>query len=235
MLLALALAHQTAIWAQGCSSGFCIPESFIGPGGNLDSGSPSYQFQSGQQAVGNTGAGQSGSANFSTQSGTPTTSDPRLSCVLNAATLNFGNFSTAAAVTATATFNVLNYTSYGYTVSILGATPSNGSHNLSGVNPTDTSHTGTEQFGINLVANTSPASFGANPVQVPDNTFSFGAAATNYDTSNNYRYVAGETIASSVKTSGETDYTISYIVNTATTTPGGKYTGNQVILCTGTY
>ncbi len=235
MLVLCVSIHQSIASAQGTSNSYRIDESFFGPGGNLDSSSTNYQFQSGQQSVGNTGVVEGNSTNYRVENGYTTTADPRLSCVLNTSTLNFGNFSTGSAITANATFSVLNYTAYGYIVSVIGNTPSNNGHNLSGINPTDTSHPGTEQFGINLVANTSPATFGSNPVQVPDSTFSFGSAATNYNTANNFRYVNGETIASAPSSSGETDYTISYIVNASTTTPGGKYSGNQVILCTGTY
>jgi len=94
---------------------------------------------------------------------------------------------------------------------------------------------GTEQFGMNLVANTSPTTFGANPVQTPDSSFSSGAAASNYDTANNFRYVAGETIAYASESSGLTDYTISYIINAANTTAGGTYSGAQTLVCVGTY
>jgi hypothetical protein len=94
---------------------------------------------------------------------------------------------------------------------------------------------GTEQYGINVVANTAPASFGADPAQDPDPTFSFGEAAANYDTANSYRYNSGETIARAIKNSGKTDYTISHIANISSTTPGGSYSGAHTLICTGTY
>lgn len=219
----------------GSSTNYRIDESYFGPGGVLDSGSTNYQFQSGQQSLGNTGVGEGSSNNFQTQAGATTTNDPRLSCVINTSSINFGGLSTSVATTATATFSVLNYTSYGYVVSIIGNPPSNGSHTLANMNSTAASSAGTEQFGINLVANTSPATFGADPVQIPDNTFSFGSAASNYNSANNFRYNSGDTIAQATKSSGQTNYTISYIVNAATTTPGGSYSGNQALVCTGTY
>lgn len=219
----------------GTSTNYRIDESYFGPGGVLDSGSTNYQFQSGQQSLGNTGVGESSSNNYQTQAGATTTNDPRLSCVINTSSINFGGLSTSVATTATATFSVLNYTSYGYVVSIIGNPPSNGSHTLANMSSTAASSAGTEQFGINLVANTSPATFGADPVQIPDNTFSFGSAASNYNTANNFRYNSGDTIAQATKSSGQTNYTISYIINAATTTPGGSYSGNQALVCTGTY
>jgi len=90
-------------------------------------------------------------------------------------------------------------------------------------------------LGMNLAANTSPTTFGAVPVQIPDSTFSFGVATSNYNTANQYMYVNGDTIASSPKSSGETDYTISYILNITNITPGGTYTMNQAIVATSTF
>lgn len=221
--------------AQGSSSNYRIDESFIGPGGNLDSASANYKTESGQQTVGGSGGGEASSSNYSTKTGAPTTPDPALTCKVNSSSINFGALSTAVAATGTATFSVLNYTSYGYIVQIIGTPPATGAHQLTAMSSTGPSSTGAEQFGINLVANTSPATFGANPVQVPDSSFSFGSVSSNYNSANNYRYVAGETIASAPKSSGETDYTISYIANVATTTPGGTYSGGQTIVCVGTY
>jgi hypothetical protein len=98
-----------------------------------------------------------------------------------------------------------------------------------------TSSPGTEQFGINVVANTTPISQGANPVQIPSSTFSFGLAAPGYDTPNNYKYNNGDTIAQSPKSTGETDYTISYLANISGVTPAGHYVMNQSLVATATF
>jgi hypothetical protein len=235
MSVMLGLAISDFVDAQGASSNFRIDESDIGPGSQLDSSSSNYQFESGQQSVGSIGVGENGSTNFQTQNGPITTADPRLQCLINTAAVNFGSLSTSVTATGTATFKVLNYTAYGYVVNIIGNPPSYSGHTLTNLAANAASTPGTEQFGINLVANTAPITFGADPVQVPSNTFSFGSAATNYNTTNSYRYVNGETIASATRSSGETDYTISYIVNVSTISPSGSYSGNQVILCTGTF
>lgn len=219
--------------AQSSSNNYQINESFIGPGGNLESNSTNYGTAPGQQGIGNIGVGESGSNNFRAQSGAQTTDDPSLSCTVDTASINFGSLSTSVA--ATATFSVLNYTAYGYVVQTVGDPPSTGSYTLAGMSSTGPSSPGTEQFGINLAANTAPTTFGANPVQVPDSTFSSGAAAGNYDTANNFRYVSGETIAYASESSGLTNYTISYIVNAANTTAGGTYSGSQTLVCVGTY
>lgn len=221
--------------AQGASTNFRIDESFVGPGGNLESNSTNYGLDPGQSSVGNSGGvGESSSTNFGVQSGSTTTSDPRLSCAVNSSSLNFGALSTAATVSTTATFSVLNYTAYGYNVSVLGSPPNNGSHTLAAMSSTGPRVIGTEQFGINLKDNATP-NVGAEPVQIPSSTFSFGGPTANYGTADNFRFVTGEAVATAPKSSGQTDYTVSYIINTANTTPGGQYSGNQTFLCTGTY
>lgn len=214
------------------STNYKIQEDFVGGGGLPQSSSTNYNAQdtTGANAVGNS----VGSA-YQAQSGATTTADPTLTFSVNTASVSLGSLSTSITRTGTATFNVLNYTSYGYVVQILGSPPNNGAHTLTNMSSPASSSINTEQFGINLVANTSPTTFGANPAQVPDNTFSFGAAASGYDATNTYKYVSGNTIASATKTSGQTNYTISYIANISNSTPGGSYSGNQVIVCTGTY
>jgi hypothetical protein len=103
------------------------------------------------------------------------------------------------------------------------------------------SSAGSEQFGMNLVANNScpqsgmPGSLGSDPVQVPSSSFSFGAAAANYNTACNFTYNNGDTVAQSTQSSGETDFTISYLFNISSITPGGTYTMNQSLVATSTF
>ena len=214
------------------SPNYSIPESYVGPGGSTDSSSPNYQ---GRDTIGDITTGQSGSANYTAEGGAVTPDEPRLSVSVGASVVNFGSFSTSATSTATSSFTVLNYTSHGYGVYIIGNPPSNGSHILAGMSSTGPPAVSVEQYGINLRANTAPVVFGSDPVQVPSGSFSYGAVAAGYNTVNNFRYIAGEKIAEATKSSGETDYTISFIVNTATDTPGGLYTGSQGLMVVGTY
>lgn len=214
------------------STSFQIQEDFLGSGGVIDSSSASYQsFDS----IGAVGVGDSAGTAYQTQSGYTTTNDPNLSFIVNTSSVSLGALTTGSTATGTATFSVLNYTSYGYIVQVIGNSPNNGVHNLTALSTPTASTAGTEQFGINLAANTSPTTFGAAPVQVPSSSFSYGVAATGYNTANQYKYVSGNTIATATKTSGRTDYTISYIANIATLTPGGSYSGSQTFIVVGTY
>ena len=211
------------------STNYRFDESSLGGGGLIQSNSANYQSSS---SIGDLGTGNTASSNYQVEAGSKTTNDPALSFIVTNTGTNFGSFSTSSAATATATFSIINYTAYGYVVHIVGDPPSNGAHTIAAMTSTGSSISGTEQFGINLVANTSPASFGANP---DHGQFGFGSATANYGTSNLYRYVSGEQIASAPKSSGQTNYTISYIVNVGSLTPGGQYATGQTIIVTGTY
>lgn len=220
---------KTALAETLQSTHYLIDESAIGIDDQGQSSSASYKTDT---ATGALSVGNSASGNFQIDNGTKTSPDPTLSFIINGTGVDFGSFSAASATTGTATFSISNYTSYGYVVQIVGKAPSNNDHTISAMSSTAASETGTEQFGINLVANTSPKSVGANP---DHGQFGFGSASTNYATPNQYRYVSGETIAQSTKSSGITTYTISYLVNVNSLTPGGQYTCNQTIVVTGTY
>ena len=211
------------------SNNYQFQETSLGGVGNSAAASNNYQSATSGGTVGNT---NSTSAGFQIMAGNTTTNDPTLAFSIVSDTAGFGSFSASTTSTSTATFQVADYTSYGYVVQIVGNAPSSGSHSLSTMSLTGPSQVGIEQFGINLVANTSPISVGANPNH---GQFGFGSATSNYGTTNNYRYVSGETIATGPKSSGVTLYTISYIVNVGGLTPGGYYTGAQTIICTGTY
>ena len=211
------------------SNNFRFDEGAIGTGGLLESNSSNFQATS---ATGDIAIGNSASANFQVDSGTKTSPDPTLTFAVSSGSVNFNSFSTTTTTTATATFSVINYTTYGYIVQLVGTVPSNGANLIDAMTTTDAPQIGIEQFGVNLVANTVPSSLGANP---NNGQFGFGVAAANYNTANQYRFVSGETIASAPKNSGQTIYTISYIINVGSLTPGGQYSGNQSLVVTGTY
>lgn len=230
IVLLTAFLVVTKTYAQTLqSANYHIDESAIGVGDISQGASANYQTAA---SVGDLSVGNSASTNYQVNAGSQTTPDPALSFSITDGNIDFGSFSATDATVTTATFSVLNYTSYGYAAIIYGDPPAYGSHEISAMSTTDSSHTGTEQFGINLVANTLPVSFGANP---DNGQFGFGTVAPDYSTANQYRYVSGETIAQAPKSSGLTNYTISYLVNVAGLTPGGTYTADQTIIVTGTY
>ncbi|MDX2776456.1 hypothetical protein PV379_03760 [Streptomyces caniscabiei] len=233
ILLGCMLCSVIPITAQSLSSpNYIIEEDFVGGGGTVDSSSPNYRSQ---DSIGAPAVGDSESANNKTQSGATTTDDPMLEFSVSTTNLSLGSLLPSLTRTGTSSFSVRNYTSSGYVVQVLGSPPTNGSHALAAMTSPAASATGTEQFGINLVANSSPVALGADPAQVPNGDFSYGIAASGYDTANAFKYASGDVIARANESSGRTDYTISYIANISNATPGGVYVGTQTLVCTGTY
>jgi hypothetical protein len=113
---------------------------------------------------------------------------------------------------------------------------SGASHTLTAKTTLGAPSIGTEEFGINLVANTAPTSFGSNPSPQPDGTFATGQAATGYDTTNNFQYSQGAVIAESNANGwGLTNYTISFIANISVLTPAGAYSAAQDLVAVATY
>lgn len=240
--------------AQSCSTDYQVNEAFFGNGGQLGvSGNGCSTSYCAKSSVGETGVGKTCGTAYCAQAGFNTDRTPYLQFTVGAAHWpSVGVLSSSATATDTATFSVKAYLASGYVVTTQSNPPQNGSYALQAMTSPAASSTGTEQFGINVVANSCPAnapasgsgscsgSLGANPSQVPDSTFSFGKAAHNsssdyYDQPNLYMYKPGDIIANSSSSSGETDYTISYIFNVSGLTPGGTYTLNQVLVATATY
>lgn len=221
---------STAVLAQvPQSTNYRFDESTVGAGGLVQSNSTNFQAS---QSTGDLGVGNAASENFQVEAGSQTTNEPTLKFAINNTDPNFGSFSANDSAVTSASFTISNYTSYGYVVQISGGTPKNGTYALPAMTETSSPEFGVEQFGINLVANTFPESIGANPDY---GEFGVGSPAPNYGESNKYRYVSGETIATAPKSSGATTYTISYLVNVDSLTPGGIYTSNQTLIVTGTY
>ncbi len=231
-LILILLVPSVVAASQSHSSNYQVNEVFFGNGGNLHACSSSYCAK---QSAGETTVGNTSSTTYQAQAGFNTNRTPYLQFIVNTTNLDLGVLSTGGATTANATFSVKSYLSSGYSVVTVSNPPKNSSYTLNALSTPTASNAGTEQFGMNLVANTSPSTFGANPVQVPSSSFSYGTAASGYNTPNLYKYVAGDTIASSSKSSGETDYTLSYIYNISNLTPGGYYTFNDVLVATATF
>lgn len=236
-MLALALLSSLgfvgiAVASQANSPGYQINEVFFGSGGSLQDCSASYcaKLSAGESAVGNTASG-----NYQAQAGFNTDRMPSLEFVVSNTNQDVGTLNSTTTTTANATFSVKSYLAGGYVVRQTSPGPTNGSFTMTGLATPTASGAGSEQFGINLVANTAPTTFGAVPSQVPDATFGFGYAKAGYNTPNLYKYVKDDTIAQSDVSSGTTAYTVSYIFNVSNLTAGGTYTLRHVLVATSTY
>lgn len=208
--------------AQYSGTNYKIEEAQVGAVGS-DNELSSTQYQ-GRATAGDTAVGIVNGSQYQAVGGFTTSDAPELEVIAGSLNLDLGDASTASALTGTSQFGVRSYLAEGYTVYINGIAPTQeSSYTMTAMASNGSSAVGTEQFGINLVANTAPASVGANPAQVPDSSFSFGSATANYGTANSYRYVNGEAIATSSSSSGVTNYTITYLVNISAITRAGTY------------
>jgi len=217
----------TVLAAVANSTNYGVSEVQFGSGGELRACSTTYCSK---QSAGELTVGNTKSTNYQAQGGFNTNREPLLEVTVSGGTVDLGLLSNLVASSGSTTFSVKTYLASGYNVYIDGTSLKNKSSGrvLTPMATAGVSVPGTEQFGINLRANTTP-SVGADPVQVPSTTFSFGSAATGYNTVNNYKYVAGDIIAQSASSSGQTDYTMSMIANVSTLTDGGVYGGRLIV------
>lgn len=232
--LLICLAIPTSVFAGGLSSSsnYEIGEAFFGSGGQLNACSSSYCAKT---SAGELTVGPTSSANYQAHAGFNTDRTPYIQVDVTNTNTYLGSLDPLNTKTTTATFSVEAYLSHGYIVENASGPPTNESYTMQTLTTPTASQIGQEQFGINLVANTAPTAFGADPQEVPDSTFAFGAAAPGYDTPNKYQYNQGDEIAYSDSDSSFTLYTISYVFNISNVTPGGFYTFYHVLVATGTY
>lgn len=154
-----------------------------------------------------------------------TNNEPFLDMIIDPGISNLGTLSTESTATKTTSVKIRSYLSGGYTLQITGEPPKFDGHILYTSTTPVQSNLGTEQFGINVVKNTTP-NVGENPLQVPAGQQAFGVVENNYNTVNMFMYQSEAVVARGITDTGRTDYTISMIVNISSSTPAGKYTGD---------
>ena len=213
----VAMAPQVSAETSS-SPNFTVTETEFGSGSTSDVCHGQYCVRG---SIGSMVSGTSGTASFG-----PITPDvPTLDVIVEPGpeSSDVGVLTTEATATRTMIVKVRSYLSDGYQLQIAGQPPTYNGSSLATPSSPAASTSGTEQFGINAVANTAPVTFGADPVQVPSSEFSYGQVRPNYATANQYMYQPGDTVARSTVASGQTDYTISMIINVANSTPAGRY------------
>ena len=176
-------------------------------------------------------------ATISTTSGIPDCS------TATTGTVSFNQlFSPSTTATATSQIAASTNATSGYSITLSGPTLTSGSNTIAAMSSATTSNIGTAQFGVNLVANTTPAV--GTAVTPASNTTNLRALpSTGYDTANTFKFVvAGDTIAKSDNntpgTSAPTDaqiYTASYIANVPGSQPAGNYVATLTYVCTATF
>lgn len=212
----------TVFAATSTSPNYQMVESQFGSSDNNETCSDEFCAQA---TLGDLAVGGSADGNTTAEFGSVTPNEPSLDVIVEPGESSLGILTTEQTATKSAVIKVRNYLSNGYILQINGSPPKYGNHTLATQSTPTASTPGTEQFGINAVANTSP-SVGSDPIQQPSSEFSFGTINSAYNTPNLFRYASEAIVAQSNSSSGQTDYTISMIVNISNSTPAGRYAGD---------
>ena len=149
---------------------------------------------------------------------------------VSGSTVDFGFFSPISTNNGTSIMAASTNAGSGYVITVNGATLTSGANTITALSsPTATSH-GVDQFGLNLVANTTP-SVGA-AVTGPG----VGVAASNYNTANLFKFVTGDTVANTGGTASDSNtFTVSYVVDVSGNQAPGTYTATMTYICTATF
>lgn len=140
-----------------------------------------------------------------------------LTFTLGSATVALGTLTSASTGTGTSTMTVATNANSGYSVSYSGSNLTSGSSTITAM-AGGASVQNSKQFGINLMANTTP-SIGAGVSGAGT-----GTAAAGYNTANSFKYVpAGEVVASASIPTNSNTFTTSYIANIDDITAAGAY------------
>lgn len=128
----------------------------------------------------------------------------------------------------------------GYVITVNGSTLSSGGNTVTAMSSPTTSKHGISQFGMNLMANTTPA-VGADVLPAAGaagGTYK-GEAVTGYNTANTFKFNSTDAVAdSSAGGAGGSDaqiFTVGYIVNVPGSQPAGQYATTLTYICTATF
>ncbi|MCX6733893.1 MAG: hypothetical protein NTX63_03700 [Candidatus Peregrinibacteria bacterium] len=151
----------------------------------------------------------------------------------NSVTFSPSPMTTSAPSTASHTLLVTTNAASGMAVTVTGSTLSLGGlgvNNITAMGGT-TSSVGTKQFGLNLASSNATPAVGA----APSGSAPIGDVASGYGTNDNFKFVSGDTIASSTGAINTTTYTVGYMANISGTTTAGSYSTTLTYTATATF
>lgn len=131
--------------------------------------------------------------------------------------VSFGEFSPNTPSTATTQFSAATNDEQGLQVFITGQTMTSGNNVIPGLGIRTSSTPGVSQFGLNLRSNSVP-SVGSNPSGNGSTS-----PASDYNTSNQFKFADGSLVASSSLPTDFVVFTVSYITNISEDQPPGVY------------
>ncbi len=139
--------------------------------------------------------------------------------------IDFGEFSSSRASSASSQLLVATNAEQGYAISIAGTTLASGNNVIPALAAGDVSRPSTGQFGFNLRANSAPS--GGSDVAGPGTSL----ALTAYNQPNIFRFAPGDTIISSDGPDDIRVYTSAYIANVTKSQSPGIYVSTVTYIC----
>ncbi len=155
--------------------------------------------------------------------------DEALTFTLATASVALGTLTTSTTGTGTSTMSASTNAASGYNITVNGSTLASGANQITALSTQTASSQNSSQFGINLVSNSSPS------VGSAASGSGSGAAAANYATTNQFRFVTGDTVASAAGPTNSNTFTVSYIANIAGITPPGSYSTTLTYIATANF
>lgn len=143
--------------------------------------------------------------------------------------VNLGSASTTTTSSGTSVFAASTNGGSGYSVTVNGATLTSGGNTITALSSGAASSTGTKQFGLNLVSNSTPS------VGSAVSGTGTASAAANYNSTNTFRFGTGETVASVAGPTNANTFTVSYIANIDGVTPPGNYNSTLTYIATANF
>ncbi|HEU5004470.1 MAG TPA: hypothetical protein VFT49_00055 [Candidatus Saccharimonadales bacterium] len=139
--------------------------------------------------------------------------------------INFGDFSTQGPSSATSQFMAATNANSGYNIYVNGNSLTSGNNVIDAITTPSASKSGTNQFGLNLRANSDPG-VGTDP-QGPGLT----AASPSYNQPNLFDFKNGDILASVDTSDSYRKFTVSYLVNISPSQPAGDYVSTMYFIC----
>lgn len=143
---------------------------------------------------------------------------------------DMGDLSPSTTLTAQSQMAVGTNASGGFAITANGTPPSAGLNIIEPLAAPTRSIQGSNQFGINLVANNEPV-IGNDP----EGTWANAVPSPEYSAANRYKYIAGDVVAFSPNVSLMKKFTISYIVNSSKDLRPGVYSTTITYIASGRF
>jgi len=143
---------------------------------------------------------------------------------------DMGQLDSESTLTAKSEMAVGTNATGGFAITAVGTPFSAGTNVINSPTSPTESQPGTDQFGINLVANNAPA-IGDDP----EGDFTNAVASPDYAIQNKYKYVSGDVVAFSPNVSLMKKFTVSYIVNSSPSLKAGVYSTTITYIASGRF